>query len=278
MLSSSRRVQRIILSALLVLGGAAVFVLGSPYYTVFPTNGNQVYYIALVLFFLILSLALKRSPSLSRYQPAAYALCIASAATLFLSTGILNLQRDTMDPLRFIAMDKLSQFLHVVPVIVVLTLLARKDLRSIFITRGKLGQGLVFGLVSFAVFGAIALVMQLYSSGFMSSLPSAVPWLLLFIFANSIMEELWFRAIFLLKYEALVGKSAAIIVTAAVFGASHVNATYDFPGGGVVLGLVVFGLGLIGAHAMLKDDGLIGPVLFHAGYDLLVIIPIINSL
>ena len=41
---------------------------------------------------------------------------------------------------------------------------------------------------------------------------------------------------------------------------------------------MVFGLGLVGAHAMLKDDSLIGAVLFHAGYDLLVIVPILDSL
>jgi len=231
-----------------------------------------------VLFFLIVSAALKRSRSLSRYWPGAYSLCIASAALLFLSTGILNLQRDTMAPLQFIAMDKLSQFLHVVPVIVGLTLLAKEDLESIFIARGKLRQGLAFGLVSFVAFGAIALVMQLNSSGFFSSLLAAMPWLLLFVFANAIMEELWFRAIFLRKYEVMIGRNAAIIVTAVVFGASHVNATYDFPGGGFVFGLVVFVLGLVGARSMLKDDGLIGPVLFHAGYDLLVIVPILNSL
>jgi membrane protease YdiL (CAAX protease family) len=270
--------KRIILSVLLVLGGAAVFVLGSPYYTVFPTNGNQSYYFALLFFFLIFSAALKRSRSLTRYWPAVYSLCIASAALLFLSTGILNLRRDSMAPLQFIAMDKLSQFLHVVPVIVGMTLLAKEDLKSIFMMRGRLRQGLAFGLVSFASFVAIALVMQLNSSGFSSSLPAAVPWLLLFVFANAIMEELWFRAIFLRKYEVIIGRNAAIIVTAVVFGASHVNATYDFPGGGFVFGLVVFGLGLIGAHSMLKYDGLIGPVLFHAGYDLLVIVPILNSL
>ncbi len=270
--------KRIILSVLLVLGGVAVFVFGSPYYTVFPTNGNQAYYIALVLFFLIVSAVFKRSQSLSRYWPAAYSLFIASAGLLFLSTGILNLQRDTMEPLQFLAMDKLSQFLHVVPVIVGLTLLAKDDFKAIFIMKGRLKRGLTFGLVSFASFAAITLVMQSNSSGFFASLPAAIPWLLLFVFANAIMEELWFRAIFLRKYEALIGRNAAIIVTAVVFGAPHVGATYDFPGGGVVFGLVVFGLGLVGAYSMFKDDGLIGPVFFHAGYDLLVMVPILDSL
>jgi len=269
--------RNLLLSFLLVLGGAAVFVLGSPYYTVFPTNGNQAYTIALTAFLLIVSLALKRSRSLSRYWPAAYSLFAASAGLLFLSTGILNLQRDTMAPMQFLAMDKLSQFLHVVPVLLGLTLLAGDDLKSIFIGRGKLKQGLTFGLVSFVFFAAIDLVMQSNLSDFFSSLPAQLPWLLLFIFANAIMEELWFRAIFLKKYETLIGRNAAIIVTALIFGASHVNATYEFPGGGLVFGLVVFGLGLVGAHSMFKEDGLIGPVLFHAGYDLLIISSVLAS-
>jgi len=159
-----------------------------------------------------------------------------------------------------------------------LTLIAKDDLKSIFIGKGRLKQGLAFGLVSFAGFAVIALAMQSNSSDFFSSLPVAIPWLLLFVFANAIMEELWFRAIFLRKYETIIGRNAAIIVTAIIFGASHVNATYDFPGGGFVFGLVVFGLGLVGAYSMFKHDGLIGPVLFHSGYDLLVIVPILNSL
>ncbi len=271
-------IKRFFFSVLLVLGGAAVFVLGSPFYTVFPTNGNQTYYVALTIFFLILSVILKRNQSLSVYWPAAYSLFIASTALLFLSTGILNLQRNTMPPLQFLAMDKLSQFLHVVPVILGLTLIAKDDLKSIFIGRGRLKQGITFGLVSFVSFALIALAMGLNSSDFFSSLPAAIPWLLLFVFANAIMEELWFRAIFLKKYETIIGRKAAIIVTAIVFGASHVNATYDFPGGGFVFGLVVFVLGLVGANSMFKEDGLIGPVLFHAGYDLLVIVPILSSL
>jgi len=136
--------KNIFLSILLILGGAAVFVLGNPYYTVFPTNGNQTYYVALSLFFLLLSVGLKRSKSLRGYWQPVYALIIASAAL--------------------------------------------------------------------------------------------------------------------------------------VFGVSHVNATYEFPGGGVVFGIVVFGLGVVGAYTMLKTDGLIGPILVHAGYDLVVISSILNSL
>ena len=220
--------HEIILSVLLILGGSAIFVLGSPYYTVFPTNDNQTYYIGLVIVFLVASVILKRSQPLARYWPAAYSLGIASAALLFFSTGILNLPRDNMTPLQDLAVDKFSQFLHVVPVLIGFTLLAKDDLRSIFLKRGYLRWGLVFGLVSFVGFGTIAFVTQLNSSEFFSALSTAVPWLLLFIFANAIMEELWFRGIFLRKYEALIGRKATIIVTAVVFGAPHVFATMIF--------------------------------------------------
>jgi membrane protease YdiL (CAAX protease family) len=267
----------LIISSLLLLGGTAVFVLGNPYYSVFPTNGNRTYYIVLTTFFLITSVLLKRNQALTVYTPALYALFIASAALLFLDTGVLNLHDNDMVPLKFLAFDKLSQFLHIVPVIIILTLLAKGSLKSIFIGVGNLKLGLIFGLVSLTVFAVLALIMGVQSSRFFPSLWQALPWILLWIFANSIMEELWFRGIFLRPYENIIGQNAAIVVTALIFGISHINATYEFPGGGFVFGLVVFILGLAGAYMMFKSDSLIGPVLFHAGYDLLVIVPVLNT-
>ncbi len=228
--------------------------------------------------FLVAALVCGRIPALSHFSPAAYAFFIASAGLVFLKTGVFNLHYSGSNPLQEIALDKLSQFLHIVPVILALTLLVKDDLGSIFIQTGRLKQGLVFGMISFAAFAVLALVMQISNKGFMQLLVKSIPWLLLFIFANAIMEELWFRAIFLNRFGPLVGKTAAILVTALVFGASHINATYEFPGGGLVFGAVVFVLGAVGAYAMFKDNSLIGPVLFHAGYDLLIIVPVINSL
>jgi membrane protease YdiL (CAAX protease family) len=272
------KIKKLCISALLYLGGVAVFVLGNPYYRVFPTNWNQNYYIALAVIFLVLSITFNRSESLSRFGPAIYALFIASCALLFLKIGILDLPRDESKPMQFVALDKLSQFLHVVIIIVVLTLIARDNLKSIFIHKGNLKYGLTFGLISFVGFTILGILLQWDSVDTFSNLSAALPWLLLFVFANSLMEELWFRAIFLKKYESLIGRKAAILVTALVFGTSHIFATYDFPGGGLVFGVVVFGLGLIGAQAMFKEDGLIAPVLFHAGYDLMIMVPILNSL
>ena len=270
--------KKICISVLLYLGGAAVFILGNPYFRVFPTNWNLTYYLALAVTFLVLAIAFRRIERLTRYSPALFALFIASSALLFLKIGILDLPRDESKPQQFLALDKLSQFLHVVSVILMLTLIARDDLKSIFIQKGNWKYGLTFGLISFVGFTALGIFLQWDSRASFSNLPAAILWLLVFVFANATMEELWFRAIFLKKYEQLIGRKAAILVTALVFGSSHVFATYDFPGGGLVFGVVVFCLGVIGAQAMFKEDGPIGPILFHAGYDMVIIIPVLNSL
>ena len=45
----------------------------------------------------------------------------------------------------------------------------------------------------------------------------------------------------------------------------------------IIFAIIVFALGLVNGFAMLKTDSIWGSVLFHAGYDLLVIIPILVS-
>ena len=269
--------RKLAVTLVLLAGGLAVFVLGSPYYDVFATNRNQAYIGALAVIFLLASLAMKRSRALARYAPAAYSLFVASAATLFLNTGLLELRRGVLTPMQDLALDKLSQFLHVVPVILVLTLVARRDLKSLFITRGKLKAGLIFGGVSFVLWGILAYFLQVGAGGFGLVTASSTLLAMVWVFANSTMEELWFRAIFLKPYERIAGRFASILVTAVIFGASHVNATYEFPGGHVVFGVVVFVLGLVGAYSMYKTDSLIGAVLFHAGYDLTIIVPVLNA-
>ena len=267
--------KRLVVSTCLLLAGLAIFVLGSPYYDVFPTNRSQIYVLALTVCFLAASFVLKRHHSLARYAPAAYGLFIASAAFLFLGTGLLELRRGILPPLQDLALDKVSQFLHVVPTILALTLLARGDLKSIFIARGNLKAGLIFGGVSFVLWAGLAYLLQ--AGAFPQVDASAILLVLAWAFANSIMEELWFRAIFLKPYEKVIGRFAAILVTSLVFGLSHLNATYEFPGGSVVFGVVVFVLGVAGAYSMYRTDSLIGAVLFHAGYDLTIIVPVLNS-
>ena len=270
--------RRLVTSVVLIIAGAAIFILGSPYHATFPTNRNQIYYAGLTALFLAASVLLRRHRAFNQWAPAAYSLFVASAALLFLSTGILELRRGELDPLQDVVLDKLSQFLHVVPIIVTLTLVARKRLSDIFVARGNLKAGLIFGGISFVGFAALAYVLQGGSGQLPPLTLGALGLVLLWAFANSTMEELWFRAVFLKPYEAVAGRAAAMLITSIVFGWSHAFATYDFPGGPIVFAVVVFALGALGAYAMSKTESLIGPVLFHAGYDLVIIVPVLASM
>ena len=213
----------------------SIFLFGSPFFSVFLTNKNQSFYAILVVCFGSLAWILERNRRLSCFWPAAFAFFIASVALLFLSTGFLNLPSDPLNPVRAIALDKVSQALHIVPIILLMTFLVREDLMNLYIARGDLRASLTFGLISFAGFAIASIVIELPSNELAGNLIRYLPWTLLFVFMNSLMEELWFRAIFLRKFDALIGRWPAIIVTSIVFGVSHMNVTYAFPGGGYLV-------------------------------------------
>jgi len=167
---------------LLTLGSAAVFVFGNPYYNVFPTNHNQVYMAVLTAAFLLITLLLRRMSSNGAYTRSAYALAMASAATLLLNTGIFNLPFEQFAGLKNLAIDKFSQFLHVVPVILAMVLLARWKLKDVYFQPGNLKAGLRFGLSWLFLFAAAAWLLEIRPGGTEPAMLRQLPWLLLFVF------------------------------------------------------------------------------------------------
>jgi membrane protease YdiL (CAAX protease family) len=269
--------KKYLISFLLATGGLGVFVFGSPYYSVFDTNRNQLYLIIVSAVLLVTALVIKGSASFNKYWSMPYALFIASCATIFLNTGILNIPYNGSNDLIDLALDKFGQFSHIVPVILILTFMKKDSLSKIYIAKGNVKQGLKFGVTSFVIF-AVLFFIQIGLSAPTMLRPDSLLYVCIFIFANAFMEELWFRGIFLKHYSPHIGKFASIFITSFIFGTSHINATYDFPGGAYIYGTVVFILGYIGADSMMKTDSVIGPVLFHAGYDLMIILSVINSM
>ncbi len=273
--SSSSRLGR---SLLFLLCGLAVFLFGSPYFTIFPTNKNPYYLFALATVFLAGSFFLRRSSRFSQYQPVAYAFFIASFANLILTLGLFNflIQRETA--LQEVVTDKLAQFLAIVLPIIILTKIAGDDLGSIFINRGNIRTGLIFGLVSFGLFALLALTGATGIDITLKAIIPAVPGILIFVFANSIMEELWFRAIFLKRFEPFLAVLLSVLVTSLVFGAAHFGATYVSAAEIASYIALVFAVGFVAGYVMLKTDSIWGSVLFHAGADLMVILPVLDSL
>jgi len=273
--------HRAALFTLCLIAGLAVFVFGVPYSDTFPTNGNLAYNIALTGLFLAVSLVSSRRPHWRAYAPLAYAFFIASFANLMQTIMPFQFLIAHDNGVRLLATDKVAQFLAIVISILVLTKLAGDSLGSIFLQRGNLLGGLIFGVVSFLLFALLAVGQNDLFGGRQSLLDVLRDhwyWILLWALANSFMEELWFRGIFLRKFTPFFGVAGAILLTALWFSISHIPATYIGDSMALIFGGIVFVLGVVGAYAMHKTDSVWGPMLLHAGYDLVIFVSVLESL
>jgi membrane protease YdiL (CAAX protease family) len=291
-LPGAQRAYRPLVFVLFLIAGLMLFLLGNNWNSLFVTNDSTLYKWGLVALFLAIALALRQSERFRPCSGIALALSIASfanAANWQLGNWLGRLLPPASGAAQEIAIDKLAQAIPVVLAILLLTKLCGGDMGSVFLKRGNLRWGLRFGLISFAVFAGIFAVIAVLQSSAPSSgglfaagvplgtLVAAIPWIVVFAFANALMEELWFRGVFLNKLTPVLGVAASVVVTALVFSMPHFGATYIAPIERVAFAVVVFALGLVNAAVMLKTDSIWGSVLFHAGYDLLVIIPVISS-
>ena len=286
------RSGRVFLFIGFLAGGLMLFLLGNNWHSLLPTNKSTLFKWGLVLLFLALAAAMRRSARFRAAWPVSLALAIASLANVLnwdLGNWLARLLPTATSTAQEIAIDKLAQAIPIVLLILLLTWLTGGDLGSIFLKKGDLRWGLRFGLISFGVFAVIFAVIAILQSNApsgggllamgvpLSTIVAAIPWILIFVLANSLMEELWFRGLFLGKLSPLLGATASVVVTSLVFGIPHLGSTYIAAIERLIFPAITVGLGLVNGFVMLKTDSIWGSVLFHAGYDLLVIIPILTS-
>jgi membrane protease YdiL (CAAX protease family) len=222
--------------------------------------------------FLAAALLARKSDAAERYWQVLYALFVAATAVL-LSTLFSErlLEAFPLVPVSpaWIAVAKLSEGLwRVVPILLLMTA-GGASLRSLYLTRGRLGPGLSVGFAGFVVCAALAFLPLLGKPGGWTKLVSLAPWILTFVLANGFTEELLFRGLFLQRFEPFLGKGLSNLLAAAAFTLLHLRTTNA--SGSVVLLLVLFPLALACGWLMQKTGSVWGSALFHAGADCLVI-------
>lgn len=263
-----------------LIGGFAIFVGGTPYFEWTAANDSPVYNAALVALFGFLTWYMRQRDGLETYATSSHALLIAASAMLVLVIGPFNwLITAENESLLQAVQDKLAQFLCVVPVILVITRLERRPWGAIYLQKGRPKRWLTFGLSWFVVCAVVVTVLALASGVDWTDLVSAAPWIVMFAALNAVMEELWFRGIFLKPYSAAMGRWQAIAVTAIVFASAHIGATYtSLIGAHLLLLFGALAIGVVGAWAMRWANALWGAVLFHMGLDLVVVLGLVESL
>jgi len=269
---------RLALFALLTICGFLIFALTMTFVPVLPTWVNYTARVGFLVVFGALWWVARSEHRLSRFRPvffAYFAAVLGTSLAFFFGDWGLRLFGLTTHTPAGIAIATFSQaFLTVIGVLAIARLCG-ENLASLYIRKGRLMLGLSLGFIGAAACSVLALQQPAIRALGAAKLVSLLPWILLFVITNALMEELVFRGLFLGRYEPLVGKWLAILSTALVFTLAHVQVSYRTPVGFLV---VLFGLAIAWAWLMHKAGSLWGSALFHAGADLLIILPIFSSL
>ena len=162
--------------------------------------------------------------------------------------------------------------------------LANGKLRSIFVRQGSpRGMAIgVAGLVAGLMLGVVALYLLFGGSAtVMGTVPTLIIFAIVFAVLSAAYEELWFRGLLLSRMAALAGEENANLIQAAIFGVFEALAVYAITAQTlyVPVFLVVGGvLGYYWGKMTLDDKSLLGPALLHAGFYLLIGLPIMASM
>lgn len=274
------------LFVLFLICALAIFVFGTNYYQMFPTNGNIVYAASLTAVFLIAAILFKRSQTYAKYWQIAYAFFVASAVNLVsilfvsYSSAVFHvLGVEMSDPNQSQGLGKLFDALLVVITILVLVRLSGADLGSVFLCKGNQAYLWGLGIGTLVLANYFTSVLIFYGTGFEAAkLGSAILWGALFAFCNGFLEELWFRGLFLKKLVPLLGVSATILLTSLWFGLLHSLAVAYMSALVVPIFLInTFTMGLACGILMLKTNSIWGAFLIHAAADLFMFIAIMAA-
>jgi membrane protease YdiL (CAAX protease family) len=281
--NQTSRTHRFALFLLFLALGLLLFLVFSHFRPLLPENADLPSRIALILVLLGSSLLLRRSDRLTKYWPVIFAFFIASfaqALDYYLSgwlPGLLGL--DIGSPAG-IAVDKLESSLSIVIPILVLTKLSGNNMGSLCLQKGNIRMGLIVGLAVFIVVAALSIpwAQWQYLVGDLSLqrvLPW-IPWILLFVLANSINEELLFRGLFLQKLEPLLGAFRANLCMAIPFAMLHIG--IDYSRNTLLLLALLLPLGLLLGYVMQKTRSILAPWLIHASMDIAVVLSLFSQL
>ena len=261
---------------LFLVFGAVVFLPAMPFSANIADGPELILRLITITLFLCGFFWLRKSTGLEDLDTLFLAFAVASAAMLlswqyggFLYQGV----EADLSTMRGIALAKTgSAIMHLLPFIIFMPFLTARgdDFYWRIGARGIIAIGigiLAFGGFALAAFGSLEAI---------GDLKGLVWWILLFVAANAVMEEILFRGLFLSNAVRLMGRPLAVIATALVFAGAHLTITY-FAEIATFL-IILVALGILWAVLMLWSRSIWGSVVFHAGSDLMIVAGIVQTM
>lgn len=271
--------------AILTICTFAVMALTMTFASLLPQRADYAVRAALLAITGILWLVARKEGPLHPWQGvfvALFAAVVGASLSYYLSDRVLDLLHLTTKTPQGVAAAKLSDAVLTVAGILVVAKLGGVDFGSLYLRKGRLIIGLVVGLVGAALFVGLTFIpggpffAAASTAGGTAKLLTLVPWVLVFVLSNAFKEELLFRGLFLERFELLTGKWLALLSTSIVFALAHMQVNYTAQVAGFVA--FVFVLGLVWGFVMQRTKSIWGSVLFHAGADVAVILPLMQQL
>jgi membrane protease YdiL (CAAX protease family) len=275
--------QSLGLLLLFMICEAAIFIFGSYYFDAFPTNKNLAYNLAVSAAFLIATLWFRFDKRWNKHWQIPLVFFAASVAYPFTAIfdawirALLGWFAVTTETSRGMAIEKVCEMLLKTIPILVLVKLSGSDMGSIFIKRGNLKLGLGIGALVFFFLASASFMFGAQRFSSVETLVAAVVWGMVFSFANSFMEELWLRGIFLKRFATVIGIHASIWLTSIIFAFMHGFAFYFDPFALIFFAVNTLALGLACGYLMVKSDNLWGALLVHAASDFFLFIAVLAN-
>ncbi len=241
----------------------------------------------LAAFLLAIALLARKNLALRTYWDIPFAFFVFTVAGLAGDVNVSPLQRrfvenvlhqtpSSNNPLASTVLGtvlvQLFSTLCMVSLIIVLTRASGANLRDIFICRAKNRIGPMIGVIGFLAFFVLAargrteMFFPTHNVVTLSRFLALTPALVILVLCNGLREELWFRGLFLKKYERFLGPLPSNVLAALIFTSFHVQVQYalhllPFLGYALILGLSM-------GYLMQKSGSVLAPAIFHAGSDI----------
>jgi membrane protease YdiL (CAAX protease family) len=276
----SSHIYRIGMFILLLACSMAVFLFGTNYVSLFPTNGNTAYAAAITGIFLVAALLFKRSEKLNKYWLVTYAFFVASSVNLIsvlfagYNTDFVHLFGSTADENRVMALAKIYETMLVIVPIIVLTLVSGADLGSIFLKVGNQNYMWGFGIGGLVLADFFTSALIFFGPEYeLAKLGPVIGWAFLFSIFNALSEELWIRGLFLKKMFPIIGIAGTVLLTSVTFGILHMTSVVYLPAFAVPVFLInTFAMGLACGILMYKTDSIWGAYMIHMAADVFLFI------
>jgi membrane protease YdiL (CAAX protease family) len=267
------------LLATFLFGGLIVVLFCMTYDAQIPVHLSIIIRLTLIVLFFVLDRMVRRTPGtrpLRRILQALLAATVGLSLSWYLSPMVQAWIGFSTDTPMGIAMAKLASSVIIVACILLITRWYGFSLTDLYLCKGKPYATLLWGTLGFGCMVFLAFLHPANREVPVSNVIVLVPAILVFILSNAFMEGLLVRALFVKTLQDQSNHLAANLATAIVFTAGHLSVSYT-PDLLFFLG-VLFLLALAWGFLMQKTGSIIGPALFHAGADVIIVLGVFHSM